>query len=145
MMIIDPCARLMRLVTPQMTENPIAMQAYRPPSRTPLRMTSSASTVPAARSALGNRVQELRLGLRRRIDHDRLAVLDLHHRHPLSDVLAFLVEAHRAVHRHDVGLRDGVAHLLWLKRARLLERALVDLERRHGLRRMVVGKVAGLL
>ncbi len=31
-----PWARLMMFITPQITENPAAMHAYSPPSRTPL-------------------------------------------------------------------------------------------------------------
>ena len=49
MIAIDPWARLIRLVTPQMIEKPTAMQPYSPPSRMPDRMICSVSTGRAPR------------------------------------------------------------------------------------------------
>src|SRR5688572_3592846 len=122
----------------------------------PERMTSTASiarAAPLARrgaprrpySSRRHRVDEFRLGRARRIHDERLAALDLYHRHRLRDVLALFVELHGTVGRHDVRLRERVAHPLRVERSGFLDRALVDLERGGGLRRVIVADVFVLL
>src|SRR5688500_6888661 len=79
-----------------------------------------------------------------RINHDRLAVLDLDYAHAFGDVLALLIEANRPVKGHNVSGSNRVANLLRVQGVGLFNRAMINNQRSRGLRRMIVWLVAKL-
>src|SRR5688572_9793015 len=121
----EPCRILMTFSTPQTSEKPAAMQAYSPPSISPLARICSDS-MPAAAGPLLRAEPQLALLDRRRVDHRRLALLDLEHRRLERVDLPRGAELHRPPEGGLVEGGERVAHLGAVGGARLLDRHLQD-------------------
>src|ERR1700679_2381029 len=134
----------MMFMMPQTSENPSATTARTPPARMPLTSICKKSVTapelalrPIRRGVLGLRFLN---GVRP--NRHEITVLNLVDRHRLVDVDAAAVELEEGVERDDVEIRERIAHLLWIERARLLHGVLKRQARRGRFRIVVVGHVA---
>src|SRR5688500_326028 len=116
---------LITFSTPQTSEKPAAMQAYSPPSISPLARICSDS-MPAAAGPLVHTQAQLALLDGGGVNHRRLALLDLEHRGLERDDLPGRAEFHRAPEGDLVECGERVAHLGAVHRPGLLDRHLQD-------------------
>src|SRR5215475_12980607 len=132
--ITAPCAKLMMRSTPKIRVSPLATSPYTPPSRSPLTTAWRRSPLNArARRVLslplGHGEHRLGLGVARGPHHGRLSVLHLQQRRHGVRVLAGVVEADGLLGEDvvgEIGLGDGVPHLVAIDRRRALQRILED-------------------
>src|ERR1700761_1498653 len=126
-MMNEPCARLMMFMIPQTREKPSATTAKIPPARIPFTRSWATRCIACPRLSLPPRRRRIN-GLHRRQaarpNRQQTPLLDLVDDHWLVHVQAAAVELDDAVERRDVELRQRVAHLLGIERARAFERVL---------------------
>src|SRR5215208_4850700 len=115
----EPCRILMTFSTPQTSEKPAAMHAYRPPSTRPFASIWSESRLLHAQP-------ELALADALRMKHQRFPVLDLEHRRLQRVDLPGRPELHVSPEGDFVHRGERVAHFLLVERAGLFDRQLED-------------------